>query len=330
MTLKINNTIKTQFFLIILIIFQMTLVHGESTNSSTCRAKESVNKSINPLITINFYHKPSLQQSKKLLDICVAQQLRLKKCGMSSRGNPMGETVFMRTDYSLDIPPEVKRTLAAANLTNNYLHAHKLLSKLLNSENADYKWVASLSAAYIAFKDPNIDKGSSTIHKVLEELYVSSKKKPKRLSDYWFLKAVNDSYQGHYESAIAAINNATKIEPEFYAAQVLSASFLLNSTRAWKTNLHLCKNHIRKIFLVANSIANINPCPLNLSHLDRYFKVKLKQNYKEYDSIVMTYYLAWISKNEMVMKELMQQLLDQNSIPSKCKTEIINILDKLK
>ena len=156
------------------------------------------------IFNLNLFYHPSPQKSNfspPIIDLRVAEKLREMECGGWTGGNPMGETVFMRQDYALSFPESLRKVFAAATLSQNYDQASILLGELLETADMDHRWAASLIVAYIAFKDREVELGSAITGKVLQDIYNNAAGRPERLSDYWYLKAINDRSLGRLHEA---------------------------------------------------------------------------------------------------------------------------------
>lgn len=245
-------------------------------------------------------------------------------CGHEAgQGNIFGESAAIRGEApGISIPEPLARAIAAARMSLNRAQAMQFLSPDLgNGQDATSRY-ARIQLAYALLRLTPLEPGAEdeVIRTLLspEVAFAGS-------SDAQYISAVLLRAQGRQAEALAAVERAVAINPQFYNAVMLQALLLLADADRTFRDSGSCAPLFDVLKRSVVPVAELGACPLQLAHFRLALHRELppvKTPRRDELLRIVDIALAYAARKDVIHAQLLQSQTEADPAAAQCTKEL--------
>tara|TARA_B110000503_G_scaffold44142_1_gene72112 strand:+ start:909 stop:1805 length:897 start_codon:yes stop_codon:yes gene_type:complete len=189
---------------------------------------------------------------------------RDQDCQPPDGGNIFGETAFVRGEYNLPpITDDMALKFAAARMSNDLGHIRTLMDPILDQADGTPAIAPRIELAMNLLRFYGAETGD--LREKIDSLFAPlTAFSP--YSDYHYIQALLAQSSGDRNSALAHLEEALSINPDFYNAVQLRSILIMSDMDVAFRDTGDCQDLLLGLKAGLSSVAILGSCPMQLAH----------------------------------------------------------------
>ena len=232
-----------------------------------------------------------------------------RECGQGGGRSaaPTADTVFARRGREPDLPPNVRKALIAATLSQKPQLALELTASARSDPSPPIRYAATLTAALVILKSDQASHRAA-LEGLVSSLMRDAEGLPFPAADAEFLTAQIAAADGKPGKALQALDAALRKEPGFFAAAALATRLQAAQIDAERTSGSACRQGFAKLFGYLARLLDSEPCPRLAIHVENYLLTFFADQRSSPAVLAAQVYLALLARRPPAAVERLEAL----------------------